>query len=134
MTKCYLLFLTLESSMSMYYYFFLWTNKEFLPQGKECFWNRVFSTILQRVYFNDTKKQLVCFSARKHEYVLLIIRKENTYCSEKYTVPLHCLTRNHSITLEKSIYLSMPETNLACVATNDACGMRLGSHFQLRSK
>lgn len=37
---------------------------------------------------------------------------------------LHCLTRNHSITLESSIYLGKPETDLFCIATKDACGIR----------
>lgn len=96
-----------------------------------------FSTILQRVYFSGTKKEFVCSSARKHEYILLIIRKENTYCSEKYMMHLDFRTRNHSTTLESSIHLGMSETDLSCPETNDVCGMRLGTclwHFQLVGK
>lgn len=38
MTKCYLLFLTLESSMSMYYYFFFYEQiKNFFLKEKSAF-------------------------------------------------------------------------------------------------
>lgn len=76
----------------------------------------------------------MCSSARKHEYVLLIIRRENTYCSGKYMVHLDFLTKNHIITLESSIYLAVLETDLSCTETSDVCGTRLGIHFQLAGK
>lgn len=121
MAKYHLLFITLQSSMSLHFCYGQIKNlSSSRKRGhlKWGFWYKSAAGLFQWC------KETVCSSARKHRYVLLVIKKEDTQCSQKYTVHLHRLTRNHSITLQRGIYLGMPETDLFCIATKDACGIR----------